>query len=215
MSVPLRWSLVYDRRPVDSAARDDAREDAARAEARMVAAAQAGDIAAFEGLVQRYRNDVYALAYHYLRNREEAWDVSQEVFIKAYRGLARFRGDAALKTWLLRIAANQCKDQLKKRRLDTLPFDDARASEAPGAAHLEPAHAARARELGRAIDAAVAELSEKHRTAFLLREYEGLSYEEMAEVMQCNLGTVMSRLHHARKKLQNSLIRQGVVEDVK
>ncbi|MCC6487819.1 MAG: sigma-70 family RNA polymerase sigma factor [Candidatus Hydrogenedentes bacterium] len=175
----------------------------------LVSRAQSGDFRAFEELVRRYRNDVYALAYHFVRNREEAWDVSQEVFIKAHRSLGRFRGDSSFKTWVLRITANQCKDFLKKRRLDTVSYNDALEAEHAASPILGPEHAVEAKELGEAITTALGQLPFKHRTAFVLREFEGLTYDEMARVMGCNLGTVMSRLHHARKKLQHSLQRMG------
>lgn len=179
----------------------------------LVAQAQAGDFLAFEELVRRYRNDVFGLSQHFVRNREEAWDISQEVFIKAHRALNRFRGDSSFKTWLLRITSNQCKDYLKKRRLTTVPFDETfQAGDTPSST-MDPGHALQARELGEAILKALEGLPAKHRTAFVLREFEGLSYEEMSRVMNCSLGTVMSRLHHARKKLQASLLRMGVVED--
>lgn len=177
----------------------------------LVARARAGEMTAFEDLVRKYRNEVYALSYHFVRNREEAWDISQEVFVKAYRNLEHFRGDAGFKTWLMRITANHCKDTLKKRRVSTVAFDDALEADAPSSA-LTPHQQAHAGELGAAIDKAVAALPEKHQTAFVLREYQGLSYEEMAQAMGCNIGTVMSRLHHARKKLQQALVKMGVVE---
>ena len=184
-------------------------QDISDADARLVSQARAGDFAAFEELVRRYRNDVYGLAYHFLRNREEAWDISQEVFIKTHRSLARFRGDSSFKTWLMRITANQCKDHLKKRRLDAVPFNDTIETHDAPSGVLGPGAAAEARELGGAIAHALDTLPFKHRTAFVLREFDGLTYEEMANVMQCNIGTVMSRLHHARKKLQHSLTRMG------
>lgn len=174
--------------------------------------AQSGEMQAFEELVRSYRNDVFALSQYFVKNREEAWDISQEVFIKAFRSLKYFRGEASFKSWLLRITANQCKDHLKKRRLDTVSFDEAIQPDAPGQ-EIGPDRRTEAKELGAAIQTAIDALPEKHRTAFLLREMEGLSYQEMAEVMQCNIGTVMSRLHHARKKLQEALIGMGVVED--
>jgi RNA polymerase sigma-70 factor (ECF subfamily) len=179
-------------------------------DAALVTRVAGGDASAFEELVRRYRNDVFALAYRFVRSREEAWDISQEVFIKAHRGLRKFRGDASFKTWLMRITANQCKDFLKKRRLDTLPFNDALENRDAPSGDLGPGRMSEARELGEAIEAAVASLPVKHRTAFVLREFEGLSYEEMAHVMHCSLGTVMSRLHHARKKLQSKLLKMGV-----
>jgi len=173
--------------------------------------ARDGDMAAFETLVKRYRNDVYALCYYFTHSREDAWDLSQEVFIKAYRALGGFRGDAGFKTWLLRIAANQSKDHLKKRRLQTSPYEDTWQSAATEAGQT-PADAMEAQEIGAAIEAAVSRLPVKHRTAFMLREYEGLSYQEMAEVMQCSVGTVMSRLFHARKRLQQMLEPLGFME---
>ncbi|MCC6796140.1 MAG: sigma-70 family RNA polymerase sigma factor [Candidatus Hydrogenedentes bacterium] len=184
-------------------------EESTDVDARLVAQAQTGDFAAFEQLVRTYRNDVYGLAYHFLRNREEAWDISQEVFIKTHRSLARFRGDSSFKTWLMRITANQCKDYLKKRRLDAVPFNEEVETHDAPTGVLGPDASVEAHELGDAIKQALDALPFKHRTAFVLREFDGLSYEEMAQVMECNIGTVMSRLHHARKKLQNSLKRMG------
>ena len=177
----------------------------------LVDRARRGDMDAFEVLVRRYRNDVYALCYYFTRNREDAWDLSQEVFIKAHRALAGFRGDAGFKTWLLRIAANQSKDQLKKRRLQTTPYDDA-WQPADAETGQTPGEAAEASEIGAAIDTAVSRLPAKHQMAFVLREYKGLSYQEMAEVMQCSVGTVMSRLFHARRRLQQLLAPLGLME---
>ncbi|MFA7691259.1 MAG: sigma-70 family RNA polymerase sigma factor [Candidatus Hydrogenedentales bacterium] len=178
----------------------------------LVAQARKGDMKAFEALVRKYRNDVYALCYYFTRNREDAWDLSQEVFIKAHRGLSKFRGDAAFKTWLLRIAANQSKDHLKKRRIQTTPYEDSwRVGEVE--TDHNPRSAIEAKELGKAIDAAVSQLPIKQRTAFILREYDGLSYQEMAEVMECSIGTVMSRLFHARQRLQQLLSPMGLWEN--
>ncbi|HOZ49499.1 MAG TPA: sigma-70 family RNA polymerase sigma factor [Candidatus Hydrogenedentes bacterium] len=213
MSVPLQGALLYDSLPVEMDVPRRKANVIAESESALVSRARSGDYAAFDELVQRYRNDVFALAYHFLRDREEAWDISQEVFIKAHRGLSRFRGDASFKTWLLRITTNQCKDRFKKRGLKTVSFDDAfRVDSSPSPLH-SPRHILEAKELGEAIDKAVAALPPKHQTAFVLREYEGLSYDEMAQVMNCSIGTVMSRLHHARRKLQHSLARMGVVEN--
>jgi len=177
----------------------------------LAAHAATGDAAAFEQIVWRYRNDVYALSYHFLHNREDAWDCAQESFVKAHQNLKRFRGEGSFKGWLLRIAANTAKDKLKKKRLSTVSFDDALQSDATWDVP-DPARSGELAELGRAIDGALATLPAKHKDAFLLREYQGLSYQEMAEVMHCNVGTVMSRLHYARKKLQEALIKTGILE---
>lgn len=207
-------ALLYDIVPMEGDAQRTEPQGVAEvreaSDAALVSSARTGGFDAFEELVRRYRNDVFRLCYHFTRNREEAWDLSQEAFIKAYSALARFRGEANFKTWLLRIAANQCKDFLKKRRLPTVGFDDALRADGASSSILGPGHAVEAEEIGRAIESAIQGLPLKHRTAFILREYEGMTYEEMAHVMDCNLGTVMSRLHHARRKLQRRLSDMGI-----
>lgn len=209
MSVPFEGSLLYDVLPVADDYHWDARIES---DAGLVALARTGQYSAFEELVRRYRNDVYALAFHYLRQREDAWDASQEVFIRAHRALGRFRGDASFKTWILRITANCCKDLFKKRRISTVSLEEL-GGDVGAYTERDPSSELESRELGSAIDTALAGLPHKHRTAFVLREFEGLSYQQMAEVMGCTMGTVMSRLHHARKKLQRALIGMGVIED--
>lgn len=211
MGTALASAMRYDAHMVNSNSDTVPRGPVTNEDSEMVAQAQKGDMQAFEALVRKYRNQVYALSYHFLRDREDAWDNSQEVFVKAHRSLAGFRGDASFKSWLLRITANHCKDQLKRRRIETVPLDEAiRTDDGEGPAG--PDRKIEHTELGRAIEAAVASLPPKHQAAFVLREYQGMSYEEMAKAMECNLGTVMSRLHHARKKLQQALIQMGAVE---
>lgn len=175
----------------------------------LVRLAQSGEIAPFEELVRRYRNDVFALSFHYVRNREDAWDISQEVFIKVHRSLRQFRGDSSFKTWLMRITSNQCKDFLKASRLKTVPLESERLSTVTGAKD-SPREDLVHKEMEQAILEALAEMPFKHRTAFILREIEQLSYKDMAEIMGCNIGTVMSRLHHARKKIRETLLKKGI-----
>lgn len=213
MGLPLAARIRYDSGVVTRNTADDQPGMVQDPDADLVAKAQAGDVQAFETLVVKYRNEVMAMSYHFVRNREEAWDLSQEAFVKAYRAMERFRSESGFKTWLLRITANHCKDYLKKRRLDTVPFDEALKADGPAPA-LGPDRAMAASELGQAIDDAVAALPPKLKLAFTLREYQDLSYEEMAHVMECRIGTVMSRLFNARKKLQQALRERGVVEDM-
>ena len=208
MSAALEWGLLYESEE-DAAPGDSHRPAASAADMVLVEHARQGDFGAFEELVRRYRNDVFGLAFHFVRNREDAWDASQEVFIKAHRSLGQFRGEASFKTWLMRITANQCKDVLKRRRLDTVAFDDTQEAEQAHSPVQPPDERAESKELGEAILKALDTLPHKHRTAFVLREFEGLSYEEMSRVMGCTLGTVMSRLFHARRKLQAGLARMG------
>lgn len=212
MGVSLSIALRYHTATVDKVDQSKYGDPGLDLDAELVARARAGDYAAFEDLVRQYRNDVFALCYHYVRNREDAWDLSQEVFVKAHRALKGFRGDARFKTWLLRIASNRCKDFFKKRRLRTIALDQEEGTMEVLSPDAGPARQLEAKELGAAIRSALDTLPEKHRTAFVLREFEGLSYEEMSEVMGCSPGTVMSRLHNARKKLQSALITMGVVE---
>jgi RNA polymerase sigma-70 factor (ECF subfamily) len=189
----------------------DTRVPAGEDDAALARQAAEGDLAAFEAIVRKYRKDVFGLAYHFTRNREDAWDLAQETFVKAHKGLRRFRGDASLRTWLLRVTANHCRDFLKRRRLKTIPLED--VGDGMARTSRTPAEAARARELGEAVHAALDTLPFKHRNAFVLREFEGLSYAEMAEVMGCSPGTVMSRLHYAREKMRERLRDLGYGEE--
>ncbi len=185
------------------------------ADADLVALAAAGDTSAFDQLVTRYRGKVYALAVNMVKSEADAWDLSQEAFIKAWKALPKFKGEARFFTWLYRITHNVCYDWLRKRHLrDSEEFDDrihgdraaGHSPIAPGAVE-RPDHAADHRELGMEISAAIDQLSEDHRAVILLREVNGLSYDEIAEVIGASTGTVMSRLFYARKKLQ-SLLRE-------
>ena len=175
----------------------------------LVLRTQGNDMEAFEELVYRYRNNVFALSWHFVRNREDAWDLSQDVFIKAYRGIRSFRGQSSFKTWLLRITVNTCKDFLKRKRLPTVSLEHLRQGYNKGDWGKTPIRQAEKRELGNAILEALEKISCKHKMAFILREFEGMSYEEMAEVMGCSIGTVMSRLYYARKQLRKLLREMG------
>ena len=176
----------------------------------LVKRCQAGDTRAFDALVTRYRGKVYAMTYHMIQNEAEAWDLAQEAFIKAWRALPRFKLDSSFYTWLYRITHNVTYDWLRKKKIHVDgEFDDSRtehqvAAGAETVPHSEPAPDAALdnAELGGRIRAAIAQLSPEHRQVILLREVDGLAYEEIAQVVPCSLGTVMSRLFYARKKLQ-------------
>jgi RNA polymerase sigma-70 factor (ECF subfamily) len=169
-----------------------------------------GDNAAFGRLVEKYQRRVYALAYGILRNREDAWDVSQEAFVKAYKALSTWQGDSAFYTWLYRITYNFALDTLRaKGRRDTVAIDETMRESDMDLEHIaqpeHPADVVDRRELSQVVGRAMAQLSEKHRAIIVLREIEGLSYEELAEVLKIPKGTVMSRLFHARRHLQERL----------
>jgi RNA polymerase sigma-70 factor, ECF subfamily len=176
----------------------------------LVRRAQSGDAKAFDALVTKYRSRIFSMTYTLVQNQEDAWDLSQEAFIKAWRALPGFKGDSAFYTWLYRIAYNAGLDWLRKRRIQTAgEFDDNRADHQPDPtaeavphAFARPDRALSNNELGQRIKAAVAQLSEDHRAVVMLREIDGHSYEEIAQMLKIPIGSVMSRLFYARKKLQ-------------
>ena len=169
-----------------------------------------GDAAAFEPLVQKYRDRAWRLAFNVLRDREDAWDVTQEAFVRAWQALPSFRGQSAFYTWLFRIVVNVASDRARQRAARGRAFGTERVSEEEwertmvdqGAPPDDEARRAQERER---ITRALAALPEHHRTIIMLSDLEGLSYREIAEVLDIPMGTVMSRLHHARKRLRDVL----------
>jgi RNA polymerase sigma-70 factor, ECF subfamily len=179
----------------------------------LVHRAQSGDAKAFDALVTKYRSRIFSMTYTLVQNQEDAWDLSQEAFIKAWRALPGFKGDSGFYTWLYRIAHNAGLDWLRKKRIQSAgEFDDNRADHQPDPTaeavphgFARPDRALSNAELGQRIKVAIAQLSEDHRSIVMLREVEGLSYEEIAQVLNIAVGSVMSRLFYARKKLQTLL----------
>ena len=178
----------------------------------LVRSAQRGDEQAFRRLVERYQRRVYQLALGMLKDADEAMDISQETFVRVHRYLPSFKGDSSFFTWTYRIAMNLCLDVQRRRgrleRVDLEQGDEAEieaAMDAPSAALAGPQRQALNAELRGRIEEALASLSENHRAILLLREVEGLSYEDLAKVLGIRKGTVMSRLFHARLKMQNKL----------
>lgn len=182
-------------------------------DAELVARCQRGDTAAFNELVTKYRNKVYATVYNLVRNEQDAWDLAQETFLKAWRNLDRFRGQSSFFTWLYRIATNVTIDWLRRKQIASgVEFDETLGLKdiEPGSAttpHGAPLPHQRLEndEIAARIDDALNKLSAEHRAVIVLREVEGLSYEEIAQATGCTVGTVMSRLFYARKKLQSLL----------
>ena len=176
----------------------------------LVARSQAGDTSAFNELVTRYRNRAYAMIYNMVRNEQDAWDLAQDGFLKAWKSISRFRGQSSFYTWLYRILMNVTIDAMRRKQIEGgTEFDDQIGLQniAPGAAtapksEMEPADRISDKEIRQRIDEAIEKLSPEHRTAIVMREIDGLEYTEIAEQMGCSLGTVMSRLFYARKKLQ-------------
>ena len=181
---------------------------------RLVALAQQGDMSAYDALVTRHRGRIFAMIRNMIHQEADAWDLSQEVFIKAWNALPRFEAKARFSTWLYRIAHNAVYDWVRKRkidsagefndeifekeRIDSASFTTPSSGESPD---TTMAHG----ELRMKIEVALGKLSAEHREVVVLKDVQGLSYKEIAEVMSSSLGTVMSRLFYARQKLQTLL----------
>jgi RNA polymerase sigma-70 factor, ECF subfamily len=181
---------------------------------RLVALAQQGDMSAYDALVTRHRGKIYAMIRNMIHQEADAWDLSQEVFIKAWHALPRFEARARFSTWLYRIAHNAVYDWARKRKIESAGewndeiFDreriDSASSTTPSGGEAPDVSMAHG-ELRLKIQVALNKLSPEHREVVLLKDVQGLSYKEIAEAMSSTLGTVMSRLFYARQKLQTLL----------
>ncbi len=186
------------------------RRQEADADVEIVRQVQAGDVAAFDRLITKYRERVYGIVYNMTSNREDAADLTQDAFIKAFQSIHRFGGQSSFFTWLYRIAVNSTLSHLRKTRLRSFFSLESIDSEEPIskeiiAALTDKTGAERdtfVRELQEKLNDAMLKLSIKHRTVVTLFEIEGLSHQEIAEVMECSVGTVRSRLHYAKQLLQ-------------
>lgn len=181
----------------------------------LVVRAQGGEDKAFAQLVNNYYEMVYVVSYGVLRDRDGAKDTTQDVFLKLHKEIKNFKGDSKFKTWLYRVAMNASIDQVRRRKptvsLDaTDKGDDDEPPVIIPDSSQSPRHAAERGELKAQFARAVNELSEDHRAVLVLREWQELSYEEIAEILSIELGTVMSRLFYARKKLGEVLKKMGI-----
>ena len=187
----------------------------------LVKKCQAGDTEAFDQLVTQYRTRVFAMVYNMVHNEQDAWDLAQESFVKAWKSIGRFRGQSTFYTWIYRIVMNVTIDWLRKKQVKGAgaEFNDAielreidpAAKTAPKADPL-PYQQMEQSEIRERIDQAIAQLTPEHRAVILMKEIEGMQYHEIAETLGCSIGTVMSRLFYARKRLQNML--RDVYENV-
>jgi len=167
----------------------------------LVNKAKAGEKKAFSELIKRYYEMVYAVSFGVINNREEAQDITQEIFIKLPDRLQRFEGRSKFKTWLYRVTVNSTIDFVRKRK-PTVPLDHAQNFEHPGKG---PVEAASQNERKKIVKEAMSALSAEHRAILVLREWHEMSYDEIAEILDLERGTVMSRLHYARKALADVL----------
>jgi RNA polymerase sigma-70 factor, ECF subfamily len=182
----------------------------------LVKRVKTGDQRAFKLLVERYQRKIYAVALGMVKDKEEALDISQEAFVKVYKYLDHFKGDSSFYTWLYRITVNICIDALRKKQAlrgeqveldEAVKMDTAEANIGALGSRLgtNPQKSALRKELAEKIQQALETVPEKHRAILLLREVEGMSYEDLSRTLQIPKGTVMSRLFHARTKVQKIL----------
>ena len=181
-------------------------------ESELVRRARRGDLAAYDDLVRRYQERIYATLYHMTSNHEDANDLAQEAFIKAFQALKSFKGGSSFYTWVYRIAVNKTLNFLKSRKnramfsLNDVNFN---AENNPDLVALisekTPRREAGLTELQEKLNEAMQQLSEQHRLVVTLHDVQGLAHEEIAQIMDCNVGTVRSRLFYARQQLQGFL----------
>jgi len=173
----------------------------------LVGAARQGDTRAFEELVARHRDKIYARAFSMLRNEQEAIDLSQEAWVKGWQRLNQFQGESSFGTWMTRIVINLCLDELRRQKRQRTDSMEAIEEESGGVERqmpileLNPTAGLERTELRQRIDRALGQLSREHRTVLVLHEFEEMEYKQIAKTMECSIGTVMSRLFYARRKL--------------
>ena len=185
-------------------------------ERKLVDDARRGDANAFRALVQKNQRRAYAVALGMVHDPDDARDITQEAFLKVHKNLSTFEGDAQFFTWLYRIVMNLAIDHLRKKRGEKVEFDDTLSHEseddtgiAPRRTGFDPAKALTDKELREKIRGALSKLPPVHRAVLVMREVDGLSYQEMAEQTGVSIGTIMSRLFHARKKMQKMLLEEA------
>ena len=187
----------------------------------LVKRCQAGDTEAFDALVTRYRTRVFGMIYNMVHSEQDAWDLAQESFLKAWKSIGRFRGQSSFYTWIYRIVMNVTIDWLRKKQVKGAgaEFDDAiqlreidPASKTVPKTEALPHQAMERDEIRARIQKAIGQLSPEHRAVILMKEIDEMQYHEIAEALGCSIGTVMSRLFYARKKLQSLL--RDVYENV-
>lgn len=187
---------------------------AAETDQQLIARVQKGDARAFDMLVLKYQHKIFGLISRYVHDADEVQDVAQEAFIKAYKALPKFRGDSQFYTWLYRIAVNTAKNHLvsRSRRPPGSDVDVEDAEYYDGGAALRdiesPESALFGAELKAVVEGAIEALPDDLRTAVTLREFDGLSYEDIAEIMDCPVGTVRSRIFRAREAIDGKVREQ-------
>ncbi|MFQ5458506.1 MAG: sigma-70 family RNA polymerase sigma factor [Myxococcota bacterium] len=176
----------------------------------LVERCQKGDMSAFEVLVERYQQRAARLAFRYVKNQEDARDIAQEAFVRVFRSIKDFRNESKFYTWFYRILVNLSLDHLRRNKLEASEYQDGLLLRSQSAAEgqqkkTNPREELWKKERREAIGSAISTLPDDQKTTVILREIDGLSYEEIAQVTKVPIGTVMSRLFYARRKLQDKL----------
>ena len=191
-------------------------------EAELIQQSCAGSIDAFEQLILLYEKRVYTIAYKYMGNHEDASDMAQEALIKAYQSIGSFRGEAAFGTWLGKITANRCLDELRKRKKlqttsleDTLELEEGCVKKELESPAVTPEEHAVQQETAAYMQMLIGELKEECRVAIVLREMDGYSYEAIADSLSCSVGTVKSRISRARQYLRERILADRMLEKCK
>jgi len=202
----MAFTKAVDEAIAPSAVREPSKVDGDLATVRRV---QAGDVAAFDQLILKYRERLYSIVYNLCSNREDAADLTQETFIKAFSSIKRFKGKSSFYTWLYRIAVNSTLSYLKRNRMRHF-FSFENINEEISSSEIVEALSIKMKsdktalinELQEKLNEALQKLSDKHRSVVVLYEIEGLSHHDISNVMECSVGTVRSRLHYAKQQLQ-------------
>jgi RNA polymerase sigma-70 factor (ECF subfamily) len=191
-------------------------------EAELIQQSCVGSIDAFEQLILLYEKRVYTIAYKYMGNHEDANDMAQEALIKAYQSIGSFRGEAAFGTWLGKITANRCLDELRKRKKlqttsleDTLELEEGSVKKELESSAVNPEEHAVQQETAAYMQMLIGELKEEYRVAIVLREMDGYSYEAIADILSCSVGTVKSRISRARQYLRERILADRMLEKCK
>jgi RNA polymerase sigma-70 factor (ECF subfamily) len=202
-----------NRSAADTSKRREERAKQAEEDRELLAKAHRGDMWAFRRLVERYQRRAFALAFALVRDENDARELVQDAFLRVFKGLSGFQGNSSFYTWLYRIVTNSCIDHLRKAGRHASELDESEVPPAPegaaavllGEVEANPLEAIRRKEIAARLQSALDQLPSYHRAVIVLREVDGMSYEEIAEALNVSKGTVMSRLFHARQKLQRAL----------
>lgn len=177
-------------------------------EFELISRCKKNDENAFESLIKIYENKIYNLCYYILKNKDDAFDASQETCLKIYRFINKFKGDSKFSTWVYRVTYNTCLDYIKKKR-DELSYEDVFSTDTRAEGRIDGL--IESKELKFEIKRSIMKLNNDFRTVIILRDIEGLSYQEIADILGIEVGTVKSRINRAREALKNELIKNGIV----